>query len=109
MVERKYEDPKNPVQKFKAVDKSKSNFTPGGGGVFDFNNSNQKDKERAEFFKNSVLVCVVNGHLLFFREKWYNWNLNFEANTCNGAFKRFSKKLIEFPSTIGDPNQQDIA
>ena len=85
--------------KRKAVVESESTpgFSTPGGGLFGFMtpSGSVSVSERKEVKKaDTALICVVNGHLLILRNKWYNWK--FEANDlCDHGFGGFRKRLQE--------------
>lgn len=75
------------MKKRKAVSETNT-----GSGWFSGPSETPVENEKPEIFiKNSVLICVVHGHLLILKDKWEKWN--FEANVCNHTFKEFKKNL----------------
>lgn len=77
-----------PLTKRKANVETSSGITPGftpGSGLFDFMTPTVAAKEdTAAKRADTALVCVVNGHMLIVREKWWNWD--FAGNTCDHTF-----------------------
>lgn len=102
----------------KKLVKRKATSTPGmtpidlGGGVFDFMGGSSSGAQGKSANKaDTALICVVNGHLVILRNKWYNWKF---GNNCDYGWPEYKKKLknrVLYPeadpsASIGDAFQE---
>ena len=103
----------------KLVKRKAAAATPGmtpGGGVFDFMGGSSSGAQGKSANKaDTALICVVNGHLVILRNKWYKWI--FGKNLCDDELAEYKKDLknrflnheAEQSASIGDStNKKEI-
>ena len=82
----------------KKLVKRKAITTPGmtpvdlGGGVFNLMGGSSSGAQGKSANKaDTALICVVNGHLVILRNKWYNWK--FGKNICDYGWPEYKRDL----------------